>query len=105
MTGRNWAFDARRRGTTLRDIFEPTQEPAKTSYRAFQQEAKKRKGRDVEEWIQAERDAVHAAACEYARHHDLHEPTLEEVAAAERYAVGSADYGAKWVYQVASLMR
>ena len=89
----------------MRDIFEPTQEPARTLYRAFQQEAKKRKGRDVAEWVQAERDAVRAAACAYAKQHDLHEPTIEEVAAAERYAMGSADYGAKWAYQVASLMR
>ena len=30
---------------------------------------------------------------------------LEKVQDAERYAMGSADYGAKWAYRIADVMR
>ena len=89
----------------MRDPFEPTREPARTLYKAFQTEALKRRTRSVEEWVSSERLAVHSAAKAYARTHGLREPTLEEVARAERYAMGSIDYGAKWAYQVEAAMQ
>lgn len=42
----------------MRDIFEPRGEPAKSIYQVFQTEAVRRKGRPLDEWIQAGRDAV-----------------------------------------------
>ena len=32
-------------------------------------------------------------------------PTMAEVESAERYAMGSVDYGAKWAYGVAHVMK
>lgn len=90
---------------TLHDPFEPAREPARTIYLAFQNEARLRKGRTLATWIEAERKAVHAAAGEYARAHGMHAPTLDEVQAAERYAMGSVDYGAKWAFGVERAMR
>ena len=43
----------------MSDVFEPRNEPAKSIYLAFQAEATKRKARQVEEWVKAERAAVH----------------------------------------------
>jgi hypothetical protein len=88
----------------MRDIFEPKHEPAKSIYAAFQAEAAKRKGRSVDEWIKAERSAVFLECVHQAQLLGLHTPTLDEVAAAERYAVGSIDYGAKWVNQLVHVM-
>ena len=73
-------------------------------YDAFQAEALHRKGRDVEEWIRLELEAVHRAACSYAADHGLKPPPMEEVAVAERIARGSADYGSKWAILVAEKM-
>lgn len=73
-------------------------------YDAFEAEALHRKGRDVEEWIRLELEAVHQAACSYAAEHGLHKPTLEEIATAERIARGSVDYGSKWAFMVAQKM-
>lgn len=89
---------------TDRDIFQPRQEPARTLYEAFQQEATKRRGRSVQEWCEAERLAVWTAARDYAQQHGLTVPTMAEVSSAERYAMGSVDYGSKWAYQVARRM-
>ena len=86
------------------DFFRPRQAPASVLYDAFQAEALHRKGRDVEEWIRLELEAVHRAACSYAADHGLHQPSMEEVAAAERYARGSADYGSKWAIVLAEKM-
>jgi len=83
----------------------PRQAPASVLYDAFQAEAQHRKGRDVEEWIRLDLEAVHRAACSYAVDHGLHQPSMEEVAAAERYARGSADYGSKWAIVLAEKMR
>lgn len=82
------------------DPFRPRHEPARTIYDAFQAEAKRRKERTVEEWVRAERDAVWRAARDYAQQHELTIPTMAQVESAERYAMGSVDYGAKWAYQV-----
>jgi hypothetical protein len=90
---------------TMRDIFEPRHEPAKSIYLAFQTEALKRKERAVDEWIIAERDAVFRECAHQAQIHGLRAPSMEEVAAAERYAMGSTDYGAKWAYQLIGVMK
>ncbi len=87
------------------DPFEPRHEPARTLYLAFQNEARLRKGRSVEEWIRAERDAVFNAARVYAESNGMRVPTLADVEAAERYAMGSADYGLKWSLGVERAMR
>jgi hypothetical protein len=87
------------------DPFRPRPEPALTIYEAFQAEAKKRKGRSLDEWIKAEREAVWHAAATYAQQHGMSVPTIDEVARAERYAMGSVDYGAKWAYQVERYMK
>lgn len=86
------------------DFFRPRHEPARTLYDAFIAEAAKRKGRPLAEWLEAEPVAVWQAACTYARQHALKAPTLEDVKEAERYARGSADYGAKWAYVLARKM-
>ena len=86
------------------DFFRPRQAPASVLYDAFQAEALHRKGRDVEEWIRLELEAVHRAACRYAAEHGVVSPSMEEVAAAERIARGSVDYGSKWALMVAHKM-
>ncbi len=86
------------------DFSRPRQAPASVLYDAFQAEALHRKGRDVEEWIRLELEAVHRAACSYAADHGLKPPPMEEVAVAERIARGSADYGSKWAILVAEKM-
>jgi len=89
----------------MQDIFKPRHEPARSIYEAFQNEASKRKGRSVDEWVKAERDAVFREAAHQAQKLGMRVPTMEDVAAAERYAMGSADYGAKWTYRVVDAMR
>lgn len=88
----------------MRDIFQPTMEPAKSIYLAFQAEASKRDGRSDEEWQSAEREAVHREASIQAKKLRLRVPSSEDIAAAERYALGSVDYGAKWAYGVVNAM-
>jgi hypothetical protein len=87
------------------DPFRSRHEPALTLYEAFQREATKRKGRAVDEWVKAEREAVWHAACTYAQQHGLRIPSLAEVASCEHYAMGSVDYGSKWAYQVERMMK
>lgn len=89
----------------MRDIFQPKHEPARSIYSAFQNEAKKRKGRSVEEWLTAERGAVLREATTQAIQMGLRAPTMYEVVRAERYATGLIDYGAKWAYGVVEAMR
>ncbi|MBZ2207133.1 hypothetical protein [Massilia soli] len=88
----------------MRDIFEPRHELAKSIYLAFQTEGSKRKGRTVDAWVQAEREAVFRECLRQAQMRGLHALTMDEAAAAERYAYGSTDYGAKWTYQLVRLM-
>jgi len=73
-------------------------------YDAFQIEAEKRQGRSIEEWQEAERQAVLNAATVAATQMGLRAPTLADVVAAEQYACGSVDYGAKWAYGVVDRM-
>jgi len=89
----------------MRDLFRPNQEPERTLYDAFQKESGNRKGREVVEWIEAERMAVWRAAREYSEKHGLRVPTMEEIERAETSAYGHVDYGAKWAYGVARHMR
>lgn len=88
----------------MHDIFQPRHDPARSIYNAFQDEASKRKGRTVEEWTEAEREAVFNASIRQARIMKLQAPSLEDVIRAEQYARGSVDYGAKWAYGVAEVM-
>lgn len=87
------------------DIFRPRNEPARSIYDAFQDEATKRKGRTVEEWLSAERSAVFTTACELAVRFRLRPPTLKDVEMAESCARGHIDYGAKWAYYVTEAMQ
>nr|WP_241019530.1 hypothetical protein [Burkholderia sp. Ac-20345] len=88
----------------MQDIFEPRREPARSIYHAFQAEATKRKGRSIDEWLAAERDAVFREATHQAQSLGLRAPTMDEVVSGERYAAGSVDYGAKWAYCVVEAM-
>ena len=89
----------------MNDIFRPRSEPARAIYEAFEAEATKRDGRSAEEWQEAERRAVYRAAQSAATSMGLRVPSMEEVVAAERYAMGSTDYGAKWAHGVVRAMR
>lgn len=89
---------------TAYDPFEPRHEPARSIYLAFQAEATKRKDRPFEEWVKAEREAVLRECALHAHKLGLRAPTMDEVTAAERYAMGSIDYGAKWTYQLVRVM-
>lgn len=89
----------------MRDVFEPHNEPARSIFLALRSESERRRGRTVEEWIAAERHAVFREACAQAEANGLRAPSMEEVERAERYAVGSADYGAKWSRCVAEFMK
>lgn len=86
------------------DFFKPTVEPARSIYAALEAEAKKREGRSAEVWMKAEVDAVHREAVHQAQIHGLRAPSRVEVESAELYAMGSADYGAKWAYKVVDAM-
>jgi hypothetical protein len=55
--------------------------------------------------LAAERDAFFREATHQAQRLRLRIPTMDEVASAERYAAGSADYGAKWAYCIVDTMR
>jgi hypothetical protein len=89
----------------MRDLFQPIFEPARSIYEAFQAEAKNRSGRSVEEWMTAELNAVYREAVIQAQALGLRAPSKEEVESAERYAMGSVDYGATWAYKVVDAMR
>lgn len=93
------------RGMAVSDFLMPVNEPARTIYIAFERESRKRSRRSEKEWIEAERQAVHQAAVLQAHKMGLYRPTIQEIEAAELYAMGSADYGAKWAYRVVDIMR
>jgi hypothetical protein len=95
----------KRNNDKMHDVFEPRHEPARSIYKAFQAEATNRKERSVDEWIAAERNAVFREATHQAQKLGMRAPSLDEVASAERYAVGSIDYGATWAYRVVEVMR
>lgn len=83
------------------DYFRPTREPARSIYDALVREAANRKGRTVEEWLSAERDAVLREAVVQAQKFGRKTPSLALVERAERAATGHTDYAAKWAYGVA----
>lgn len=87
------------------DIFRPGHDPARLLYDAFQGEAQLRRGRDVDEWMAAERRAVWATARDYAQQQGLPIPSLAQVELKEQVAVGHTDFGAKWAYGVAELLK
>ncbi len=89
----------------MHDVFEPRNEPARSIYLAFKAEATKREGRKLDEWVGAERKAVFDACAVQAAALGVCAPDMQQVMSAERYAMGSADYGAKWAYQLAHRMR
>ncbi|WP_432263502.1 hypothetical protein [Cupriavidus sp. TMH.W2] len=89
----------------MHDVFEPKREPARSIYNAFQNEAAKRKGRRVEEWMDAECDAVFRESVHQASKLGLRVPSRDEVVRAERYAMGSVDYGAKWAHGIVEAMK
>ncbi|WP_414487090.1 hypothetical protein [Stenotrophomonas maltophilia] len=80
------------------DPFRPRHEPARFIYDALTAEQAHRKGREFEVWNKAEINAVYEAAKIAFERADLPIPTLADVQSAERYARGSIDYGATWVY-------
>lgn len=88
----------------MHDIFRPHQDPARSIYDAFVAESQHRRHRSVEEWISAERSAVFLESVRQAEKHQLRPPTMEEVMRAERYAMGSCDYGATWIYRIVEAM-
>jgi hypothetical protein len=88
-----------------KDIFRPPQGAARVIYDAFQEEASKRKECKTIEWIENERRAVFQTAKEYAEQHGLIIPTMEQVMHAETYAEGHVDYGSKWAYGIARVMK
>jgi hypothetical protein len=87
------------------DFFRPSSDPARAIYDAFVQEATKRRSVPLAVWCEREIDVVHATATAMASTLNLRAPTRDEVVSAEIYARGSADYGAKWAYQVVNRMR
>ncbi|WP_410199279.1 hypothetical protein [Burkholderia cenocepacia] len=89
----------------LDDVFEPKREPARSIYNAFQAEATKRKGRSIDEWITAEREAVFREAVSQAQKLNLRPLSMSEIERAERSAVGSIDYGAQWAYAIVASMQ
>jgi hypothetical protein len=101
----HYPWTALTRNDIMHDIFEPRHEPARGIYHAFQTEATKRKGRSIDQWQAAERDAVFREATHQAQKLGLRVPTMDEVVSAERYAAGSIDYGAQWSYCVVQEMR
>lgn len=88
-----------------RDPFEPRHEPARSIYLAFQAEAAKRPGRSVEQWHEAEIQAVFEEANRQSDLLNLRPITREEVEGAEISARGSADYGLQWTLAVVKEMR
>jgi hypothetical protein len=95
----------KRGAVSIQDVFEPRYEPAKSIYLAFQEEASKRSGRSLDDWISAERDRVFKEATHLAKIHGLRAPTIREVLEAESGARGHIDYGAKWAHYVVASMR
>lgn len=86
------------------DHLMPSSEPAASIYKVFAEESKKREGRSVDEWMEAELEAVFQESVRQANRFGLNVPTKEEVEQAEMRAMGSADYAAKWAYRIVDIM-
>lgn len=85
--------------------FKPRVEPAGAIYDAILKEAKKRKSKKCQQWIEDERENVWRFARDYAQKHGLPVPTLAEIEREERNACGHCDYAAKWAIGVHFLLR
>lgn len=86
------------------DPFRPIRQPAQAIYDALVAEQALRRGRQLDEWQRAEREAVWRAARDYAQQHGIVVPTIETVHKREVLALGHTDYAAKWAYAVADLL-
>lgn len=86
-------------------MFRPRHDPSRAIYDALEEEALRRRERNVEEWIKAERQAVLDEAIRQADILGLKRPSIDDVKTAEQSAVGYADYGAKWAYAIERFMR
>lgn len=83
------------------DPFRPNRPLPRVVYDAFQKEAEKRNiDKSSLLWIKDERQAVYKAAKRYCKENGLPVLSLKEIEEAEQFAVGSADYGAKWAYKI-----
>lgn len=90
----------------MQDTARPLTQPAGLLYDAFQEEAARwGLGRAMEEWATAEKEAVWAAARNYSQQHGLRVLTLAEIRIAGEPFRGRADYGAKWAYGIAEMLR
>ena len=89
----------------MKDLFRPTQEPARSIYDAFQKEASKRKECFDLEWILLERVAIFREAWKQAKKFGYALPSINLVKEAEKYASGHADYGAKLAYRLVEIMK
>ena len=83
--------------------FRPLTEPARRIYDALTDEASKRDKAD--NWIHNERLRVFREARDYAQENGLKILTLDQIRNCESYAIGHVDYGAKWAYKIAELLR
>lgn len=91
----------------INDPFRPKNDPARAIYDCFQVEAAKRGDKLEYEWRGNERVVVFVAATTWCHKHPdkvARFPTMEMVKRAEEYAMGHADYGAKWAYHLADQM-
>lgn len=92
--------------TDSKDVFRPTSQPSQRIYDAFQDEAAKRENRmDSIDWEHKERLRVFREARDYAQENRLPVLTLDQIRNCESLAIGHTDYGAKWAYAVAKLLK
>lgn len=88
----------------MNDMFRPHSEPARSIYDAFQAAAARRDEIGYPDWLRHEREVVHQVVLEQALKHGLRPLSLEEVEAAEFYAMGAVNYGATWAARLVELM-
>ena len=87
------------------DIFRPRRSPAREIYDAFVNESKNRPGRDTDEWIRLEREAVWDAVNRERAKLGKGPICIDYVEAQEKLAIGHTDYAAKWAYRCAELVK
>ena len=86
-------------------MLRPRSHPANIFYDALGVEMDKRPGRVYPAWKEMEIQAMHRAASDYAISRSLSPVTFEQIAKAERMAMGHVDYGAKWAIHVAFFLQ
>jgi hypothetical protein len=79
-------------------------EPACSLYDRLIEETRLRGTRSPDEWVLAEREAMHAQANLQAGQLGLGFVSMEDVMRAERQALGHADYCSKWAIKLANIM-